>query len=93
MVDLCEIYICHTCINHIIQHVSRAPVVIMATVHQCNHLTSPVSVQLATLDLPVRLTSMTVRLQPAPATAYVWMESMTLNAHACLGLGKSMVLV
>ena len=93
MVDLCEIYICHTCINHIIQRVSRVPVVIMVAVHQWDHLILPVSVKLATLDLPVRLTLMTVCLQPAPATAYVWMESITLNAHACLGLGKSMVLV
>ena len=59
-VDLCEIYIYHTCINHIIQGVSRASVVIMATVYQWDHLILPVSVKLATLDLPVRLTSMTV---------------------------------
>ena len=60
MVDLCEIYIRHTCINHIIQRVSRVPVVIMVAVHQWDHLILPVSVKLATLDLPVRLTSMTV---------------------------------
>ena len=52
----------------------------MASVHQWDHLILPVSVQLATLDLPVKLTSMTVYLQPAPATVCVWMESMPLNA-------------
>ena len=60
IVDLCEIYIYHTCINHIIQCVSRASVVVMATVYQWDHLILPVSVKLATLDLPVRLTLTTV---------------------------------
>ena len=60
---------------------SQVPVLTMATVHQWNHLTSPVSVQLATLDLPVRLTSMIVHQYPAQATAYVWMESMPLHVY------------
>ena len=60
---------------------SQVPVLMMATVHQWDHLTSPVSVQLATLDLPVRLTLTTAYQQPAPPTAYVRIESMALYAY------------
>ena len=65
----------------------------IAAVHQWEHLISSVSVQSATLDLPVRLISMTVCLQPAQATAYVWMESTPMSAFACLDLRTPMIIV
>ena len=54
---------------------------IMAAVHQWEHLTLSVSVQLATLDLPVTLILVIVCLQLAQATACGWMESIPLCAH------------
>ena len=65
----------------------------MAAVHQWEHLISLVSVQLATLDLPVRLTLMTVCLQPAQATACVWMQSTPLCALAYLDLRTPVIIV
>ena len=62
-------------------HVIPVPVLIMAAVHQSEHLILSVSVQLATPDLSVTLTLETVCLQLAQATACVWMESIPLCAH------------
>ena len=71
----------------------QVPVLMTAAVHQWEYLISPVSVQLATLDLPVRLTLMTVCPQSAQATACVWMESTPLCALACLDLRTPMIIV
>ena len=49
------------------------PVLTEAAVLQWGHLTTPVSVQLATLDLNVKLLLMIASLQqPAQTTACVW---------------------
>ena len=71
----------------------QVPVLMAAAVHQWEHLISPVSVQLVTLDLPVRLTLMIVCLQPAQATACVWTESIPLCALACLDLRTPIIIV
>ena len=57
------------------------PVLTEAAVLQWGHLTTPVSVQPATLDLIVKLLLMIATLrQPAQTIAYVWIVMMKLMA-------------
>ena len=72
-------------------HVIPVPVLTVAAVFLewgCSELTTPVSVQLATLDQDVKSTSMTASQQSAQIIACVWMEWILISVFVILTLCK-----